>query len=288
MKAKATILVVDDDVNSIDILLTILESYNVSVAMDGPSTLEILAHERPDLILLDIVMPGMDGFEVCETIKSDPTLQEIPILFVTARTEEEHFEKAFSIGGSDYITKPFHPNELLARVQTHLKLKSVMEKLMYMEKHDPLTGIYNRRCFFEEAGKLFDACKREERLFVAMVFDLDHFRSVNATYGYETGDYVLTRFTETVSEQLDAHAVFGRLGGDEFAAVISDFDAEDAMQLAATIRERTGAMVPLNGNLVSYSFSIGVATPEPADTDIAMLLVRASDQLQCDTSMEKR
>ena len=118
---KKTILVVDDTETNIDILLGLLdEKYDVLVAMDGESALEIADEEELDMVLLDIMMPGMDGYEVCEKLKANPKTHNIPIIFLTAKTDEDSIEKAYDVGGIDYVTKPFKPRELLMRIKTHL------------------------------------------------------------------------------------------------------------------------------------------------------------------------
>jgi len=120
---QMTILVVDDTESNIDMLLAILKEHDVIPATSGEDALSLLEEEAVDLILLDIIMPEMDGFEVCETLKSNPDTKDIPVIFITAKDDEDSIEKAYSIGGVDYITKPFRPRELIARVRTHLKLQ---------------------------------------------------------------------------------------------------------------------------------------------------------------------
>ncbi|MBD3321518.1 MAG: response regulator [Chitinivibrionales bacterium] len=121
--AKFTILVVDDAEENIDVLLELLgDDYDVSVAMDGETALEDISETRPDLILLDIMMPGMDGFEVCRRLKADPETSSIPIIFITGKTETEDMVKGYDLGAADYVTKPFNPPELMARLKAHLRI----------------------------------------------------------------------------------------------------------------------------------------------------------------------
>ena len=128
-KVIPNILVIDDNPNNIDFLLGLLTEYDVSAAVDGQRALDFLLQEIPDLILLDVSMPGMDGYEVCSIIKSDPKTKDIPVLFLSGNTDAESVVKGFDVGGVDYITKPYRPREVLARVETHLKLKQLRDKL---------------------------------------------------------------------------------------------------------------------------------------------------------------
>lgn len=126
---SASILIVDDTQANIDVLVDLLEGYDVAVAVDGPSAIDLAQSQPYDMILLDIMMPGMDGFEVCRMLKADPKSAQTPILFITAKTDEESIEKGFEIGGVDYVTKPFKPRELLCRVATHLELRAMQKDL---------------------------------------------------------------------------------------------------------------------------------------------------------------
>jgi len=128
---ESTILIVDDTRINIDILLELLNEYNLAVATNGISAIEIANEEKIDLILLDILMPEMDGFEVCKILKSNHKTQDIPIIFLTAKTDSESIETAYDVGGIDYVTKPFKPKELLARVNRELKLASLIHSLRY-------------------------------------------------------------------------------------------------------------------------------------------------------------
>jgi len=169
---QETILIVDDTESNIDILLELLSEYDLAVATDGLSAIEIANNEDIDLILLDIIMPEMDGYDVCNSLKLSAKTKDIPIIFITAKTDENSIEKAYDIGGIDYVTKPFKPKELLARVKRELKLTFLIHNLNYLASHDPMTGIYNRRKFFELATKLF---KTSTELFVVMI-DIDKFK----------------------------------------------------------------------------------------------------------------
>ena len=175
-----TILIVDDTKTNIDILLELLsDNYDVLVALNGKSAIEIVKEDKIDLILLDIMMPEMDGFEVCEILKADTKLQDIPIVFITANVDEDSIERAYEIGGADYVTKPFRPRELLARVKLQLENKCLLEELRFIASYDEMTGIYNRREFFRLSKAEF---KKNKKDLSAVMIDIDKFKNVNDTY----------------------------------------------------------------------------------------------------------
>ncbi len=213
---SSSILVVDDTETNIDILLTLLDDYDIAVATDGVSALEIVQEEKIDLILLDIMMPNMDGYEVCRRLKANPATQDIPVVFITAKTDEASIERAYDVGGIDYVTKPFKPKELLARVDRELKLRTMISHLEFIASHDPMTGIYNRRKFFELSGLKFQ--NHHNDLYAVMI-DIDKFKAINDTYGHAIGDEVIKEITKIISSHLKEDDIFGRLGGEEFSIV---------------------------------------------------------------------
>ena len=149
-----TILVVDDTESNLDMILAILKDYDVIASTSGEDALATVREEPVDLVLLDILMPGTDGFEVCRRLKASPETRDIPIIFITAKNDEETIEAAYDLGGTDYVTKPFRPKELLARVKVQLNLQRVIRELDFLAARDSLTGIYNRRKFFEIAEQM--------------------------------------------------------------------------------------------------------------------------------------
>ncbi|MCK5686469.1 response regulator, partial [bacterium] len=219
-----TILIVDDTKTNIDILLELLsDDYELMVALDGKSAIEIAGQEDIDLILLDIMMPGMDGFETCMILQENKSTKDIPVIFLTAKTDEESIAKAYDVGGLDYVTKPFKVKELLARVKTQLKLNFLIEHLEYISSYDAMTGIYNRRKFFELSEEKFKTQK--DTLFAVMI-DIDKFKAINDAYGHPLGDKVIKLVTKTIGEFFGEEAVLGRLGGEEFAIVYNSHSFE--------------------------------------------------------------
>lgn len=229
---QPTILVVDDSESNIEMVLAILDNYDVIPATSGKDALEMVANEHVDLILLDILMPEISGFDVCKELKECEQTKDIPVIFLTAQKDEDSIESAYLTGGVDYVTKPFKPVELLARVKVHLDLQTLIQKLEYLATRDSLTGIYNRRKFFKLAEKMF--ATYDEHLY-AIMLDIDFFKKVNDQYGHNAGDIVLKQTTDVISSLLPSSAVFGRLGGEEFAVVLTASSDEQVISLLDSI-----------------------------------------------------
>ncbi len=273
---KATILVVDDTETNIDILLGLLDDYDVIVATDGQSALDIVKEDDIDLILLDIMMPGMDGYEVCAQIKNGK--KDIPIIFITAKLDEDSIEKAYEVGGDDYITKPFKPRELIVRIKTQLKVKHLINHLEYIGTHDEMTGIYNRRKFFELAHDKFE---NGVGGLYAIMMDIDKFKAVNDSYGHAMGDEVIKLVTKTISQHLLVGAVLGRLGGEEFAIVCNSLSSNVVKQNMEDIREAIENLELMSENNESIKFTIseGISKATLETKNLDDLLQEADEAL---------
>lgn len=273
-----TILVVDDTEANIDILLELLgDEYNVVVAMDGPRAIKIVNKRDIDLILLDIMMPGMDGYETCQLLKENNKTNHIPIIFITAKSDEDSIEKGYDVGGIDYVTKPFKLKELQAKVKIQLQLKCMIEHLEYISSHDQMTGIYNRRKFFELSEELFE--KSEDNLYAVMI-DIDKFKAINDSYGHPFGDKVIKETTKTISSLICEGSIFGRLGGEEFAIVCVK-SIEKVKETIDTIRLEIENLEIYTDNdiCVKYTISSGIAQKSSHTKDLDQLLKEADDAL---------
>ena len=279
-KATAKVLVVEDSPTNLDILIGLLKDYDLMVALDGPAALELLERETPDVILLDIVMPGMDGFEVCNRIKSRDEWRGIPILFITAKTDEPSIIHAFDVGGSDYVTKPFRSKELLARVRIQVEYRRAMDKLRTMTVTDALTGLPNRRAFFTDGIRFFNEARARTMPLVGMMLDIDHFKRINDRFGHASGDEVLRQVAKGVRSQLTDRDFCARVGGEEFALLAPDLELEPAVRLANRMREHLESLqieTPLGP--VSITVSIGVALLCPETESLDDLLALADNRL---------
>ncbi len=272
--SKRTILIVDDTQTNIDILLDLLCDYDVAVAIDGKTAIEVTTHESPDLILLDIMMPEMDGFEVCKILKSKSETKDIPVIFITAKTDEDSIERAYDVGGIDYVIKPFKPRELLARVKTQLKLKELLEDLEFIASHDEMTGIYNRRKFFYESSKKFEDSK--EDLFAIMI-DIDNFKTINDSYGHPLGDKVIKLVTSTIAQNTLSNCIFGRIGGEEFALVCNSNSKIKLLNSIEDIRKSIEQLEVISDSKESVRFTIsnGIAQANENTTSLDELLKEA-------------
>ena len=283
------VLVVDDVSHNLEVIADILEEvgYDTTFATSGEQALERIKTAQPDLILLDLMMPGMNGFEVCYQLKRDSQLEEIPVIFLTASHEKDHLIGAFEKGAVDYITKPFNTPELLARVRTHLELKHTQDQLRQclneLEKlaiTDSLTEIWNRRRISELAQREFNRACRYNRPFSLIIFDIDTFKKVNDTYGHAVGDQVLKIIAKTVLGSLRKVDFFGRWGGEEFLVILPEIEVKTAINVAERLRKCIAkTVIPLEENFLQVTVSIGVASYQPADKKIDDILQRADQSL---------
>lgn len=275
MKKNSTILVVDDTKENIDILLSLLQDYDVVVALNGKKALSMVEKNEIDLILLDIVMPEMDGFDVCKILKSQSHTKNIPILFITVNNDDASLGKAFALGGVDYVTKPFKPTELLARVKTHVQLSHTLQSLEFLATRDSMTGIYNRRKFFTLGKKLF----KTDKDFFAIMIDIDMFKNINDTYGHPFGDSVIKKVVKTIVTNLPKDAIIGRIGGEEFALLMQGSSKSTIQQKVETIRIAVEEATHLNEkDTITVTISSGIAYKSKNDT-IDSLLKRTDEAL---------
>jgi diguanylate cyclase (GGDEF)-like protein len=259
MSVKHDIVVVDDNATNRKILVRALEKdgYDVREAADGFIAVDLVKEQQPSLLLLDIMMPGRDGFEVCEILKADPVTAAIPIIFVTAKSESEDIERAFALGGCDYITKPFRLSEVRARVSVHLNLQNAQSelvdrnqrlehmsqvvaetnlKLARQARTDSLTSLFNRRAWEECVTTEDERHVRHESPYSILMLDVDQFKAFNDTLGHQAGDKCLEAVAACLTESCRTTDVVGRYGGEEFVILATETDLEAALLLGERIR----------------------------------------------------
>ncbi len=286
---KFLILVVDDVPKNLQLVVEILDrsGYMTTFASGGKQALERLNKTNPDLILLDLMMPEMNGLEVCQNIKANSQYENLPIIFLTASNERDHLLQAFDHGAIDYINKPFYAPELLARVKTHLSLKQTQDELKQAYQQleeiallDPLTGVANRRAIATFSEEEFCRTKRYDSQFSVMVIDLDHFKQVNDTHGHQCGDDCLVLIAKTLQQNLRDTDKVGRFGGEEFIAILPETGLDQALVLAERLRHHVVHLCPKIGNHVIYlSVSIGITSYHKSDLSIDDALRRADNAL---------
>jgi len=283
-----TILVIDDSKLIAHVAKNILtkQGHEVLLAQDGETGLDIVRDKKPDLILLDLILPGIDGYGVCERIKNDPSIKDIPIIMLTSKAEHADKVRGLELGASDYVTKPFDEGELRARVNTHLRIKELYEslqeknrQLLEMANRDGLTGLYNHRYFQETLLKDFQRALRYNEFLACIMFDIDYFKKFNDTYGHQTGDVVLKTLGGLVKMVMRDSDLAARYGGEEFALILYHTKPQEAYNIAERLRKTVEQHKFKAGDLeLSVNISIGVASYYHPDITDAKSLIECADK----------
>ena len=295
--SQAKILIVDDVADNLELLSTIcsLHGYEVISTNCGESAIELAKKVHPQVILLDISMPKMDGFTVCQVLKADRVTEDIPIVFISVFKEVDNKTQAFELGGNDYITKPFEVEDVIARienqlkfyyVQTELKTKNELlaqeiqerqaaetkllklnHKLSKLATSDSLTNIANRRYFDEILAKEWQRGKREKAPLSLILCDIDCFKLYNDYFGHQAGDVCLQQVAIAISETVNRSGdLVARYGGEEFAVILPQTKTEEALLVAEKIRQQIKKLNifhpdSLVGNRVSLSLGVSSIVP---------------------------
>jgi diguanylate cyclase (GGDEF)-like protein len=279
------ILVVDDQPINIQALYRIFApDHRVLMATSGARALALCKEDPPDLVLLDVVMPEMDGHEVCEQLKADESTRNIPVIFVTSHTDAEEETRGLEVGAVDFIAKPVNPAVVRARVKTHLTLKAQSDLLRQMAFIDGLTGVANRRCFNERLDTEWRRAARSASPLALLMLDVDHFKRFNDRYGHQAGDDCLRRVVSSIKSSLRRPGdMVARYGGEEFCCILPGADFEGALALGAGIERRVRELqIEHADSDVSraVTLSIGVAASLPdRNGDPTRLLALADAQL---------
>jgi len=294
---RQRILVVDDQEDNIDILQARLAAwgFDTTCATDGAQAIASVEASPPDLILLDVMMPVMDGREVARRIKGNPNLPFIPIIMQTALDSTESKVEGLEAGADDYITKPIEFKELEARIRSMLRIKRLQEaladrerelreaneRLTFMSQTDGLTGLHNRRYLEDSLSEMFAHSTRLSEPLTCVMCDLDKFKSVNDTYGHQAGDAVLRQFADILRAEAREIDKIGRYGGEEFMLLlpgtVPDAGVTFAERVRKTVEERT---FTFDGGTVRKTVSCGVAGwPHPRIANADKLVCGADDAL---------
>ncbi len=284
---KPRLLVVDDQPINIQVMHQIFGSqYQMFMATSGSQALEFCSKTPPDLILLDVVMPGMDGFEVCQSLKANPDTQDIPVIFVTAHTDAQQETRGLDVGAVDFISKPVNPAVVRARVKTQITLKfqsDLMHKLVFL---DGLTGVFNRRYFDQQLAIEVARSNRNCTPLALIMLDVDFFKRFNDRYGHQAGDDCLRVIAETLKESLRRPGdLVARYGGEEFACILPDTAFLHAMDIAKdlekNVRKKGIAHADSQAGAV-VTISLGVSGRSGnVSASAAALLALADAQLYC-------
>ena len=232
---KPTILVVDDMTTTLLLIHDLLkDTYEVKIAKSGTKALEILnAPNDIDLILLDVEMPDINGYEVCKILKNNEQTKNIPVIFVTARNSEEDEEYGLNLGAIDYITKPFNKAIVKLRIKNYLNLKIKNDMLEKLSMYDGLTNIRNRRFFDETFEKTFSEIKRDKKSLAVLMIDIDFFKPYNDNYGHGQGDETLRKVAKALEKTIKRASDFvARYGGEEFVILLKDINKDGVEAVA--------------------------------------------------------
>lgn len=282
--SKKTILIVDDEPANVMILSSMLKSdYTTLAVTHGEKALRLAtADSPPDLILLDVVMPGMDGYEVCRRLKADPQASKIPVIFITGKDGEQDEVKGFEAGAVDYVTKPFSAPIIKARVHTHIELKKLRDYLEWQSHIDGLTGIPNRRCFDEYLAAKWDPAGRETGVLSLIIMDIDYFKNFNDHYGHQAGDECLKTVARTLQSALkNKNDLLARYGGEEFACILPGTEVADAARIAEELRRSILELrIPhaYSSAASCVTISLGAATASSTAESSPLFVLKAADE----------
>lgn len=281
--SPARLLIVDDDPTSIELIGDLFSAdYEVLFALDGENALRIAAETQPDLILLDVIMPGMDGFTICRRLKHGPLTHAIPVLFITGRDDTDAETRGLQLGAMDYITKPINPLVLKIRVRNQIALKRARDRLAELATTDGLTGIANRRRFDQILAREHARHARAGTRLGLIMLDIDHFKAFNDTYGHVAGDDCLRAVAQVLEQGLQRGTdLVARYGGEEFMAILGDVPSADAaFDLAERLRERVAALCIAHASSPTaalLTISLGVITSCCGQDTRPSLLVEQAD-----------
>lgn len=282
MTERPAILVVDDETINIELLADLLEDdYDVSFATGGEQALALAASDRPDLILLDVLMPGMDGYDVCARLKEDAVTAGIPVIFVTALGDTEAETRGLDLGAVDYVTKPISPAIVRARIRNHIELKRARDTLARLATTDGLTGLANRRSFDERLATEHRRLARSGAELSLILLDIDHFKLFNDTYGHLAGDDCLRQVGRALQGVVRRSAdQAARYGGEEFACIFPETDATGVRAIAEQIRAAiSGLEIPHAASRTAghVTASLGVVTVACGPDQSVTEIVKAAD-----------
>ena len=257
---KPSVMVVDDEASNVFILKNILTDYTVNCAFSAKEMFENIDAAAPKVIILDVMLPNQNGFDIAKQLSSDKRYCSIHVIFLTAKTESTDVVKGFEHGGYDYIKKPFDEVELLARVEAAMKRAFEREKLESEVFIDPLTELYNRRYLTDYIRSESSRALRSNENFAVAMLDIDHFKSINDKLGHPCGDHILKEFARIIADELREYDVAIRYGGEEFLVVFPGESKINAVSVLERIQDKvlSGSYI-WEDTPVSFSFTAGIA-----------------------------
>lgn len=277
------ILVVDDAMENVQILHQALrDEHEVLFALSGEKALELALAQQPDLILLDAVMPGMDGYAVCAALEASPRLQDIPVIFVTALSQPEDETRALEAGAVDFISKPFNVAVVRARVRSQLTIKRQADAMRELSMTDGLTGMANRRHFNDRLAAEWRRCARAGVPLSLIMIDIDHFKLYNDRYGHQAGDVCLQQVSAAMKRCASRpQDLLARYGGEEFILLLPQEGPEGVAAVAQRIQDEVRKLAlphEASPTAATVTISMGLATAmPPLEPQDANTLIRSAD-----------
>lgn len=280
------ILIVDDSITQATQLKSILENdYNITVAQTAEKGLHLASIGNFTLILLDVVMPGMDGFTLPKKLQEEIITQSIPVILITSLSDIEHEQLGLTLGAVDYISKPFHPLIVKARVNTHIKLYRYRKQIEYQSMTDQLTGIANRRQHDIYSILKWNEAIRLKVPFSVCMFDIDHFKSYNDTFGHPAGDKVIAKVAKVISSHLQRSTDFvARYGGEEFVAFFLGGSGDQAFEYLKKVRQAVEDLrIPHAPSVAEWvTISVGGVTLTPQRENSYEVYLKIADTMLYD------
>jgi len=277
MEPKSTILIVDDNPDKLGLLEAAfsLAGYNVTTATDGDEALAAIESYQPDLVITDVMMPRMNGYELAQRIRANPVTKFIPVIMQTAASRRaEDLRRASEVGALGYITDPTDLDLMLARTRTLLEFKAYLDVCEEAAFTDHLTGLANRRRFERQLEREVGRVLRFNHPFSLLMVDIDNFKNLNDTFGHDAGDDAIRRISRVLREGTRGIDLAARIGGEEFAVLLVETGQGAAMEVAERLRTAIKALLTPSGGEITASFGVAEC---PTDAQTASGILKAAD-----------
>ncbi|GGC04955.1 diguanylate cyclase response regulator [Marinobacterium zhoushanense] len=293
MIQRQTILLVDDEIHHLKVLIkAFLNDYRVLFARSGDEALQLVQQDAPDLIVLDVMMPEMDGYRLLELLRRDAALRQVPVIFLTGRDTEADERRGLEMGAVDYWTKPVSIDIARIRARNHLELKRHRDLLAKLAITDPLCNIANRRGFEDYLAREWRCAARAGQPVSLLMIDIDFFKAFNDHYGHPAGDQCLRQVAALIGSALSRPAdLAARYGGEEFVCVLPETAAEGALVLANRVRDAVANSALMHGDSPlgeRLTISLGVATLKPSTANEPADLIERADRALYDAKKAGR
>lgn len=278
---KVRILAIDDSIVNLKLLSVVLgrEGFEVLTSTDSLKALSLTLEYKPELLLLDIMMPGLSGLEVLKQLKDSHVTSSIPVLMVTARTQGADVKAVLEAGAFDYVKKPLDEVEIVARVRSAIRYKRHQDKLTEMATHDSLTGLFNHRLLIELLGRELSTARRKAQTVSFCMVDIDRFKALNDTYGHQVGDSVLETVSRLLSQGLRKADPVGRYGGEEFGIVLGGCGPEQAQVLCERLRQTVeNHRFSADGKDLQVTVSLGLSWASAQEVATETDLIQRADR----------